>query len=435
MRFEKKSETSTKGFVAPSPSTYNLWRLVWLRSTVVAGLALAIVIVHGWIGIELPLVPMGAALAALGLLNLATWWRLRQPWPVTHVEFFCQFLADLLALTVLLYYSGGSVNPFISLYLLSIVVAAMVLPYAYAWAVTAASVGCYTLLMFWHVPLPLTHEQHVSAFSLHVTGMWMTFVLSAGLLAYFVGRMLNSLRERDRMLAIAREKSLRDEKIVALGALAAGAAHELSTPLSTIAVLARELDSAYRHEPAVHADLRTLRAQVDSCKKIISGMLAEAGHARAEGGRSQSAEDFMRATVDKWRLFRPGVRIESTFSGPQPGPQIIAEQTLAHTLISLLNNAADASPEFVEVEGCWTANELTVEIRDRGAGIDAEVAQRAGEVPFTTKGPGKGHGLGLFLANASIERLGGSVDIANRTGGGACTRVVLPLARLKVAEA
>ncbi len=419
----------------PEPSAPNLWRLLWLRNIAIFSQAVAMAVVHMWVGIPLPLAPMGIALAMLLLLNLATWWRLAQQWSITRVEFFCQLLADLLALTVVLYFSGGSGNPFVSLYLLPLVVAATVLPYAYAWAVAGVSVICYTLLMFWYVPLALPHTDHTSAFSLHITVMWLTFVLSAGLIAHFIVRMASSLRERDLMLAVAREKSLRDEKIFALGALAAGAAHELSTPLSTIAVLAHDLDTQYRHEPDVHADLRTLRTQVNNCKEIISGLLAEAGHARAEGGGHQAVDKFLSSTLERWRLLRPGVQIESGFSGSQPPPHIISELALAQTLITLLNNAADASPDHIEVEGCWNARELSIEVRDRGAGIAPEIASRIGKEPFTTKAPGKGHGLGLLLAHASIQRLGGSVKIRNRDGGGLCTRVLLPLDRLSVASA
>jgi two-component system, sensor histidine kinase RegB len=134
--------------------------------------------------------------------------------------------------------------------------------------------------------------------------------------------------------------------------------------------------------------------------------------------------------LEQWRLMRPAIPVASRWTGPQPSPIIAAGQILAQTITNLFNNAADASPQGVDVKGAWNNAELSIQIRDHGPGITAEVASRAGEAFVTTKAPGKGLGLGLFLANATIERLGGEVRLFNRAGGGACTEVTLPLVSL-----
>ena len=224
-----------------TPASKNLRRLILLRGIAIAGQIAAVAAAHYWLEMELPFAPMAAAIAFLCVLNLATWLRLRRPWPVTDAEFFVQLLADVAALTVLLYYGGGSTNPFVSLYLLPLTIAAITLPWGYAWAMAAATVACYSALMFYNVPLPHNHGEHGAEFNLHVMGMWLTFTLSALLIAWFVVRMNASIRERDQLLERSRIESLRNEQIIALGTLAAGAAHELGTPLSTMAVVGNEL--------------------------------------------------------------------------------------------------------------------------------------------------------------------------------------------------
>ena len=154
-------------------------------------------------------------------------------------------------------------------------------------------------------------------------------------------------------------------------------------------------------------------------------------HQRAEGGSRLPLEEFLRGAVRDWQALRSGVDVTAHWSGPQPGPLIVAEQTVRQTLISLLNNAADACPSGIELDGSWDAAALTIEIRDRGDGLTADAQVRAGREPFSTRG-GEGRGMGLLLARSTVERLGGSVTLHNRPEGGACTRIDLPLGPLLV---
>lgn len=429
-----------------APQLRNLRRLVGLRAIEVAGQASTIAIAVYGIGMALPTAILLALTAGLALTTLFTWWRTRQPWPVTDAELAGHLLIDIGVLTGLLYFTGGSTNPFVTLYLIPLSIAAAILPVAYAWAVAGATLACYTFLLFVHLPLPQgpgsfallatlfpgglpgsspsEHDAHGAQadFNLHVLGMWFNFALSAVLIAWFVARMAQSLRERDRRLAAAREEALRNEQLVALGTLAAGAAHELGTPLSTMAVIAKELERDHAHDSALVDDLRLLRAQTERCKAILTSLTA-----RAEAAAGVACEDYLRQLVEQWQLMRPQVKVSTHFAGAQPAPELTVERTLDQALLNLLNNAADVSPGGIELEGRWDAAQLTLEIRDRGPGISAEVAARAGEAFFTTKGPGGGLGIGLFLANATIERFGGTVNLFNRESGGMCVRVTLPL--------
>ena len=203
-------------------------------------------------------------------------------------------LTDVAALSALLYLSGGSANPFVSLYLVPLVIAAVALPAAFAWAMAAVTVTCYGLLFYFYVPLPALHLAH--DFGLHLFGMWVNFLVSAVIIAWLVARMAQAIRTRDAQIARQREDALRNERIVALGTLAAGAAHELGTPLSTMAVVLGEMAHEHATDGELGRDIATLRTQVDVCKHTITRMVAAAGQARAEGGGAQPVDEFLRET-------------------------------------------------------------------------------------------------------------------------------------------
>ncbi len=430
---------------APTPSKKNLWRLFILRIIAIVGQIAAISAVTYGVGVNLPLRWLALVILLLIAFDFLTWLRLKNPAPVTDLELLGQLLIDIAALTALLYASGGSTNPFVSLFLLPLTIAAAILPSRATWFVTAVTISCYTLLLFYYVPLAhdgselhlamsmehgMEGHEHMGSggdFGLHVLGMWFNFLLSASLIAIFVVRMAGSIRERDRLLASARETDLRNERIIALGTLAAGAAHELGTPLSTMAIITHELQHDYAENDALSEDLRLLRSQVDSCKAILSNLLDAAGQMRAGSLSLVQVDRYLDDLIDKWQIVHPGVALTIERSGPPPIPQIAVEGTLGQAVINLLNNAADASPHCVEINETWNDRRLFIEICDRGPGLGPEAMANAGKPFFTTKPPGRGIGIGLFLANATIERFGGTVQLTNRKGGGACTQISLPL--------
>ncbi|MFB3081448.1 MAG: ATP-binding protein, partial [Nitrosomonadaceae bacterium] len=382
--------------------------------------------VHWVLEMPLPWTEMVTVVTFLAVLNFATWLRLRRNWPVSSIEFFAQILIDVFALGALLYFSGGSTNPFVSLYLLPLTITAAALPWAYTWVMAAITISCYSLLLFYYVPLPHDHSEHNSEFNLHVSGMWLAFVLSTVLIAWFVVKMGISIRERDKDLSQAREQALRNEQLIALGTLAAGAAHELGTPLSTMAVVSRELQKDNTENREFQNNISILRDQITQCKHTLTQLLANAGQTRAEDASGQTVDHFLREILDKWKLMRPTVKFTYHCNGTYPAPQIINAQPLAQSILNLLNNAADASLENIEIKSDWDNKELRLEILDFGKGLSEETLQRAGQTFFTSK-PGHGFGIGLFLANANIERFGGSIRLTNRKRGGACTQVRLPL--------
>lgn len=410
-----------------SSAVLNLRRLLGLRAITLAGLGLTLWFAATRLGMALPVAPLAGVLTGMLVLSLATLWRLRRAWPVQERELFAQLLLDVASLTALFYFSGGSTNPFVMLYLLPLAIAAAALPASYVWGMAAVTTLSYTVLLVRHMPLPHTGQAHDADFGMHVLGMWLGFVLSATLIAWFAVKMAATVRERDRTLAAMRENALRHERVLALGTLATGAAHELGTPLSTMAVLVKDIEP----DRGVSAEkLGILRKQIARCKEILASLSAAAGQVRAESGRSLSLDVWLRELTARWLALRPEVSAREHFEGSQPPPRVVAELTLAQAITNILNNAADASPDSVEIDVRWSADELVLQIADRGAGLAPEVQASAGELFFTTKSDGLG--LGLFLAYTTFSRFGGDVRLMPRDGGGVLCRLTLPLATLKV---
>jgi two-component system sensor histidine kinase RegB len=277
-------------------------RSILLRWWLLLATVIAVSSAPTLLGLALPLPPMLAVLAALAAFNAWLQWRSPRV-PVPAGELFGQLCVDLTALAVLLYLSGGAANPLISLLLVPVAVAALSLPGRLTAVVTVLAVLAYSLLTRFYLPLAI--DDVARAARLHLAGMWLTFVVSAVMIAWFVARMTESVRQRDLHLAAAREQALRDERVVALGALAAGAAHELGTPLATIAVLVGELERDPSLDADARADLMLVRDQVVLCKGIISGMAQRGGAARMESLQAQDAGDWLRGVLARWQAMRP----------------------------------------------------------------------------------------------------------------------------------
>lgn len=411
-----------------APSPVSLRRVLVLKNIAVVGQTLAVLVVAKGMGMPLPFAVIGTVLL---VLNLLTWVRLKLLWEVREAEVFAQLLLDVLLLSGLLYLAGGATNPFVLLLLLPLTIAAATLAVTYAWTLAAAIVACYTLLMFVYIPLPHFHIDHTARLDSGAWLMWLGFVLGVGLVGYYVMKMGAALREREAALAEVRENALRDESLVALGALAVGAAHELGTPLSTMAVVLKELELGHAAQPDLVRDLRLLRDQVTRCKDTLSNMLSSTEQARAEGGYSVALDEYLADLVAQWRGMRPLAQVVYRWVGQPPAPQIIAEQVLGQIITNILNNAADASEDSVEVEADCDTERLRIEVFDRGPGLTPDAQAQAGQLFYTTKDSGRG--LGLFLVGAALRRFGGVLTLSNRDGGGVRALVVLPLSRLRVA--
>jgi two-component system sensor histidine kinase RegB len=372
---------------------------------------------------------------AMALLNVFSWRRLRDAHEVSGGQVFAQLLADVLILTVVLFFVGGAANPFTLLYLVPVGLTVTALPHrGYAWGMFAATTVCYTGLMLLTDSWQASAAAHTQvAVNLHAIGMWLGFLISASLIIHFALSMADQLRQRDSALAQARERNARDQRLVELGTLAAGAAHELGTPLATMNVIATELAQMCEDQPQVVAAARTLRDQIQRCKRSLMVLSANAGHASAAGGNSLPLNNYLRDLVEDWRQTRANApRVAVKLHGSTPAPRIVAERTVSQAIVNILNNSADASPEEMDVDGRWDEQQMTLEIRDRGAGFDAAATAELGRTLFSSKTESTGLGIGLLLAYSTLSRVGANVDVYSRPGGGTTTRIVLQLNNLTV---
>jgi len=417
-----------------NPTRRNLQRLFLLRSVMIAFMLAATLALY-YLHIPLPKIPIALAVGGMLLLNLMTLLRLQKFSNVTDHELLLQLLGDLLGLTVLFYFTGGYSNPLVWMYLLPLTIAAAALKREYTWLLAAIAVICYSTLVFYYVPLSHLHMHYLAGKSLdiHLVGMWLGFVVSAGIIAFFVTRIGQSLRDYDQILAAVREKSLESERALSLGTLAASAAHELGTPLATMAVISKELARDLSNQPEQLQQLAIIRTQIDRCKEILSSITRNAGESRADAGHGLPLSQFLQDAIQRWRDTRPATELVVNFSDGTSNPLIFTDRTLSQAIQNLLDNAADASPERVLFDANWNENTLRVYIRDFGNGLSDEVKTQLGK-PFFSSKNGNGMGLGVYLTQLIIAKLGGTLTLTNHDEGGVLTAITLPLHQLRIAH-
>jgi two-component system, sensor histidine kinase RegB len=444
-------------YAAPKSEFSALQNLKWLfilRNLMILSEVILIVISVYGLNIRLPEQPLWLVILSIVAVNIYTSMRLQTEVPVTEMEIFSQLVIDVLAITALLYLTGGATNPITWVFLLPLIITAIMLEQSYAWYMVILTTSMYTGLMAYNVPLPSVEPhmpdrelvytdaknyemlQHFHAmsdshyFNLHIFGMWFGFVFSAGLVAFFVVELAKTLKAQERNLAEARENTLRDERVVALGTLAASAAHDMGTPLGTIAIVSHELEQEYPNHrfPDLHEKLLIMQQQVDRCKTALSVMSASAGEMRAESGSAMLLTDYLDEVIKQWRTHKPTAKL-SFFIDAEVTMQaeILAELTLTHSIINILNNAAEASPpeSSIELHASWDLDHVVMEIRDFGPGFPPELIDFAGKQPVISKK--RGLGVGLVLAYSTINRLGGKINLYNSDMGGACVEITLPL--------
>ncbi len=391
-----------------------LRRLLAARALLVTGEAASLAAVAILAPIRLP---MPAMLALLGLHACLV---LLQARAITAGEAsghaaFLHLLGDAVLIAALVYFSGGYANPFISLLLLPLVLTAALLPAGLAWVMTGTVALLYTVLMRHYHPLELDMTDRAAS-DLHLAGMWLTFLFTAALVAAFVARLQADLRARDRALAEAREAALRDEQLFALGMQAAAAAHDLATPLATLALELDRLRNDYANDEELAPALTAMSAQTARMRAVLDRLRAFAARSRHAPPVLQPVDAWLAELVAHWQLMRPQARVTLEINGPAPAPLIADGPLLASGLITLLNNAADASPASVAIELRWTAEAIALRVLDRGPGLAAQPPKA------------EGWGVGLQLAAAALSRLGGGLDLSPRPGGGTQARVHLPIA-------
>jgi len=402
--------------------------LAWLRLCAIAGQSVAVLVCAWWMQLQIPLLPLLVGIGLLAVFSVFAAWRLRQPWPMHEWETIGHIAADTLVLGYLLYFTGGASNPFITLLLVPIALSAAALPVRAILAVAALTGGAYVILLYWHVPLPMPmHGEVRGGFSLHVAGMAVNFVISALLLGFFINRLAHALRLQQLEVQRVRERALRDEGILAIATQAAGAAHELNTPLSTMRTLLPELRHEHADDATLADDLELLEGQVDRCRTILREMVAFGQAQLSQEPERITLARFVHGCLERFQLLRPEAYLELSLDDAIAPMVLRTPPGLRHALINLLNNAADASAanqsSDVSLRISSDDHWLQLSVLDRGSGFDT-----TGE--WTLLGNSRkqtGLGIGLALAGATAERLSGEL-VARNTEHGAEVCLRLPLA-------
>ncbi|QPC94710.1 ATP-binding protein [Mesorhizobium sp. INR15] len=412
----------------------NFLLLIQLRWIAVAGQVVTILVVHYLLGIDLPLIPMAVVILLLVGLNIASLRRHSSQDAVTNTELFLGLLLDVAALTVQLYLSGGASNPFVSLYLLQVILGAVLLETWSVWALVLITSACFVALTTFYraIDLPPTHG--AGLFNLHIQGMFICFVLAATLLVLFITRVQHNLRTRDAHLADLRQQSVEEHHIVRMGLLASGAAHELGTPLATLSVILNDWQRmpVLKADPELAQEILEMQGQLDRCKKIVSGILMSSGELRGEGTIRTTVGAFWAELVEEWKSTRlpQGFEYTNRFGSNQ---EIVSDPALKQVMFNVLDNALEASPHWVGLTISHHAGNLGVEVVDAGPGFEKAMLAEFGK-PYTSTKNRPGSGLGLFLVVNVIRKLGGAVTVRNRSEGGASVTLRLPLTALSAGE-
>ncbi|HVO18540.1 MAG TPA: ATP-binding protein [Anaeromyxobacter sp.] len=411
---------------------HNLTWLVHLHWWAIAGQAVLIGAAQAFTRLGLPLGTLALVLAGEALLNLGLWSVSRRA-HATDAVIGAVMVADALVLTAVLDLTGGAANPFSTLYLVNVALAAVLLPPRWSWLVLGVSLGGFAGLFAHERAFGAGHHLHPDMgldelIRTHLAGMWLALALASVFVVFFVQRLTYVLAVRERELRETRTRAVQREKLAALATLAAGAAHELSTPLSTIAIVAKELQRSLKDSvtPEVRGDLQLVRDQIARCREILDRMSAQSG--------ANMGEPFVSIGVQQWieqalsaLVARDRVRVEVV---PPAGEAAIfgPPKALAETLRGLMKNAVQASPAGAEVvlRTAIAEGRVLATVIDRGKGMAPDVLARVGEPFFTTKVPGEGMGLGLFLTRALAEQLGGELRITSSPGMGTEATIDLP---------
>jgi two-component system sensor histidine kinase RegB len=411
----------------PEPRIVLTWlmRLRWLA--IIGQLAASTVAMV--LGLHVNPVPVLLVVAITAVSNVGLWRMSLASRPIPTGVILAVLLLDVMLLTLLLIATGGPNNPFSTLYLVHVAMAVTTLGGGWTWiVVAAASLGYALLFLIEPVRLSTAPDRPIDPSILRF-GLWSNLVLVGALIAYFSSRVNRSLRQRQREIEQLQERNARHEKLATLTTLAAGAAHELGTPLATIALVARELELAISRLPEsgeLVEDAQLIRQECNRCRFILDRMRVEV---------ASDTRDVSTPLGELMELLAmhltEGEKSRLQISGPQDGMQIAAScAAIEQSLTVMIRNAMDASPEESPVKLTIRRKgpAITFDVVDQGHGMKPDVLKRAGEPFFTTKEPGRGMGLGLFLVRLVAENYRGSFTLASKPGEGTKSTLELPLA-------
>ena len=403
--------------------------LTLIRWVAIAGQALALLVVHFGFGFDVPLGPAFAVVAASLLLNLIV--LTGHPTPVRlGVRSAAAFLAfDILQLAALLYLTGGLENPFSFLLLAPVAVSATILTIRSTIALCVLSIACITILAIWHFLLPWT-AGGFSVPQVYVLGIWIALAIGILFFAIYTWRVAEEARRMSSALVASQLALAREQQLAALGGLAAAAAHELGSPLGTIAVASGEIARELSPDSPMYDDVQLLISETGRCRDI----LAELSDRSEDGGDAVSPFVLLpiHALVQAAALRHEAENVVFDLSAtagspedPAAEPVVARSPEIIHGLGTIIQNAAQFARDRVEINTQWDREFIRVHIRDDGPGFAAGLLERHGEPYISSRKRSTGHmGLGIFIARTLLQRSGGVIAFRNDPEGGAAVDIV-----------
>lgn len=407
-----------------------LQRLLLLRTFVTVAGVIGLLIFLSFRELNIPIRFIIYLVLVIFTSIFAGYWRLKASRLVSYGELFSHILLDVAFLIILLLNTGGIGNPLISYLLVLLAVSATLLPRAFVNTFAVGSILLYTFFLFLELTADAEMGNGETTFQLHLMGMWVIFLVSAILISVFITRMASAIQVRELNLAEARETEMRNEQLVAIGTLAAGTAHALGTPLSTMAVLLTELDKLSPEELKdndIKDDISILKQQVTRCKHSLTQLTRYYNKDSAEKEETQLLPKFVNDIQDYIINIHPTASVRFLIENAKD-LKIASSLSIRHALINIIENGIKASKTHVEVKFKITQAATTyfeVAVKDDGPGIPTKIMENMGE-PFISIRK-ESMGLGIFLANAAVQRLDGSIEMFNLKSGGALTLIKLPM--------
>ena len=412
-----------------------------LRWLAVGGQSAAVFVVYFGFGFRLPLITSAAVIAASALLNIV----LAIRYPASHrlnsreASFYLAF--DVLQLAALLFLTGGIENPFVLLFVAPVVIAAATLELADTILLGSVAFVAVSTITVVHRPLPWPAGAALDLSALYQGGIWASLVIGIGFTSIYAWRMASEAARMSAGLTATQLALAREHRLAALGALATAAAHELGTPLGTIAVVARELEHSLPQGTSDSDDVRLLREQAERCRAILA-RLSNPGEALLGATARLPVGALLDDIAGNHRDEELPIEVEiAPANRDEPQPEVWRAPELIHGLGNIIENAADFAGSRVRVEASWDAARIAVAIEDDGPGFAPEIYERIGE-PYITSRPGRrafgdedgppqdhkheGMGLGFFIAKVLLEQTGGTVRAVNLPDHGARVSVSWP---------
>lgn len=412
----------------------NLTTLCWIRGFSFTALVLGAGVASAVYDLQLPWSTISVVLVLILATLVYSAWRAHRQTPISPPVFFGHLLADVVLFSALLYVTGGVDNPFVAYYLVPVTIATIALPLPWAMATGLMSLLAYSALFFFGADVPALapgHSHHLDTdsrlLSLHSMGMWLNIAVSGALILWFISRMAETIRKQEKALLAAQaadaQQRMEEEQLLAVATLAASATHDLGTPLNTMKLIVDELaqSTASDRDTALTDDLGTLATQIDRCRDTLKKLSETARVFSRQSGTCLPVKDYFDQLIDRWHLMRPEVNLHYKADPDSPDIRATFHPSLTASVHNVLHNAADVSPDNVEVDISWRENIATIDVIDRGPGL------AAGNRGIGQSAKPGGLGLGLFLTRSILGRHGGEITFYGTEEGGTRARIELPL--------